>query len=111
MRIFCPWPFGRGFFTYLAVGGQWADTTPPCSEYLPVGDIWAIALLGNEGYNTIIDLSCPQLLLLERRQDHLMFMTVYTTLLQVILPLMIPVLVGALLARYRQLDTKPLLVL
>ncbi|MFS0725629.1 AEC family transporter [Paenibacillus sp. 1P07SE] len=40
-----------------------------------------------------------------------MVMTVYTTLLQVILPLMIPVLVGALLARYRQLDTKPLLVL
>ena len=40
-----------------------------------------------------------------------MVMTIYETLLQVILPLTIPVLVGALLARYRQLDTKPLLTL
>lgn len=40
-----------------------------------------------------------------------MFQTVISTLFQVIVPLSIPVIVGALLGRYRNLETKPLLTL
>lgn len=40
-----------------------------------------------------------------------MLATVYATLLTVIVPLCIPVAVGALLSRYQKLDTKPLLTL
>ncbi|ULT59464.1 AEC family transporter [Neobacillus drentensis] len=40
-----------------------------------------------------------------------MIQTVFTTLFQVIVPLSIPVTVGALLGRFKQLDTKPLLTL
>ncbi|MFH5185092.1 AEC family transporter [Paenibacillus sp. TAB 01] len=40
-----------------------------------------------------------------------MMQSVLTTLFQVIVPLSIPVIVGALLARYKQLETKPLLTL
>lgn len=41
----------------------------------------------------------------------LMIQTVIATLFQVIVPLSIPVIVGALLGRFKQLDTKPLLTL
>jgi predicted permease len=40
-----------------------------------------------------------------------MIQTVFATLFQVIVPLSIPVIVGALLRRFKQLDTKPLLTL
>jgi malate permease and related proteins len=40
-----------------------------------------------------------------------MIQTILSTLFQVIVPLSIPVVIGALLARYKQLDTKPLLTL
>ncbi|UUZ93683.1 hypothetical protein LJK87_02860 [Paenibacillus sp. P25] len=40
-----------------------------------------------------------------------MFQTVMTTLIQVIVPLSIPVIAGALLKRFKDLDTKPLLTL
>ncbi|GJM74888.1 hypothetical protein HMSSN036_71040 [Paenibacillus macerans] len=40
-----------------------------------------------------------------------MIHTVLATLLHVIVPLSIPVIAGALLARFRGLDTKPLLTL
>ena len=40
-----------------------------------------------------------------------MIQTVFATLFQVIVPLSIPVIVGALLGRFKQLDTKPLLTL
>ncbi|MBD2846715.1 AEC family transporter [Paenibacillus sp. IB182496] len=40
-----------------------------------------------------------------------MIQDILTTLLEVIVPLAIPVVVGALLARYRNLDTKPLITL
>jgi predicted permease len=38
-----------------------------------------------------------------------MIQTVFSTLFQVIVPLSIPVIIGALLARYKNLETKPLL--
>ena len=40
-----------------------------------------------------------------------MIQTVFATLFQVMVPLSIPVIVGALLGRFKQLDTKPLLTL
>lgn len=40
-----------------------------------------------------------------------MIQTVFSTLFQVIVPLSIPVIIGALLARYKNLETKPLLTL
>lgn len=40
-----------------------------------------------------------------------MIQSVLSTLYQVIVPLSIPVIVGALLGRFKNLDTKPLLTL